>query len=102
MWGGKVEIQVWAACELAQAQATALLFVVSLVCYCYGNVDVEVRADGKPGRIAMQHARQAFPLICLYHARHAGAVINNKWVPSEGPQTLAGELPGPYCRDLDK
>ena len=29
-------------------------------------------------------------------------MINGKWVPSTGFNTLMGTPTGPYCRDLDK
>eukprot|EP01023_Acetabularia_acetabulum_P069162 TRINITY_DN9959_c0_g1_i5.p2 TRINITY_DN9959_c0_g1~~TRINITY_DN9959_c0_g1_i5.p2 ORF type:complete len:154 (-),score=26.08 TRINITY_DN9959_c0_g1_i5:348-809(-) len=31
----------------------------------------------------------------------AGAVVNDKWVPMDGPRTLTVEPRGPYCRDLN-
>ena len=39
-----------------------------------------------------QHRKKAEP---------AGAVVNDKWVPSEGLRTLTTPPRGPYCRDLD-
>jgi hypothetical protein len=35
-------------------------------------------------------------------AEPAGAVAGGKWVPNVGASTLMGELPGPYCRNLDE
>lgn len=48
--------------------------------------------QGKPAKPGSQHRFTAEPV---------GAVINDKWVPSSGPQTLTGTPPGPYCRNLD-
>lgn len=51
---------------------------------------------GKLPRAGSQHRTKAEP---------AGAVVKGKWVPnpptSPDSQTLMGEIPGPYCRNLD-
>lgn len=53
-----------------------------------------LKKGGTP-KLGSQHRVKAEP---------AGAVANGKWVeskPSADQETLIGELPGPYCRDLD-
>ena len=59
-----------------------------------GIVDT-LKKGGKPKQ-GSQHRNKAEP---------AGAVVNGKWVanlPGAESQTLMGELPGPYCRNLDE
>lgn len=53
---------------------------------------IKLLREGKKPKPGSQHRDKAEP---------AGAVINDKWVPSTGEQTLTGTPPGPYCRNLD-
>jgi len=55
-----------------------------------GIIDTS-RSGGTPD-VGSQHRKKAEP---------AGAVVNDKWVPSEGLRTLTTPPRGPYCRDLD-
>eukprot|EP00201_Polytomella_parva_P022589 CAMPEP_0175045636 /NCGR_PEP_ID=MMETSP0052_2-20121109/4547_1 /TAXON_ID=51329 ORGANISM="Polytomella parva, Strain SAG 63-3" /NCGR_SAMPLE_ID=MMETSP0052_2 /ASSEMBLY_ACC=CAM_ASM_000194 /LENGTH=276 /DNA_ID=CAMNT_0016309217 /DNA_START=52 /DNA_END=882 /DNA_ORIENTATION=+ len=54
---------------------------------------LEKLKKGEKPKLGSQHRQTAEP---------AGAVVGDKWVPSSGENTLMGELPGPYCRDLSK
>nr|7ARC_E Chain E, kDa [Polytomella sp. Pringsheim 198.80]7ARD_E Chain E, kDa [Polytomella sp. Pringsheim 198.80] len=56
------------------------------------NILEKLKKGEKP-KLGSQHRQTAEP---------AGAVVGDKWIPSSGEQTLMGELPGPYCRDLSK
>lgn len=55
------------------------------------NIIETIKKGGTP-KVGSQHRTKAEP---------AGCVANDKWMPSEGMQTLTGTPPGPYCRDLD-
>jgi len=54
---------------------------------------IEKLKKGEKPKPGSQHRNKAEP---------AGAMINGKWTPSTGFQTLTGTPRGPYCRDLDK